>query len=90
MTSIHLRISTKTFGNLSCFSNRSTCNAMPFVEGLETPYLLTLGAFVLLVIIPWLYYRLLPRPILGIPYDKRSSTKLFGDIPDVCNLENVK
>jgi len=37
----------------------------------------------LLVIIPWLYYRLLPKPLSGIPHDARSGKRLLGDIPDV-------
>ncbi|KAF1948160.1 cytochrome P450 [Byssothecium circinans] len=38
--------------------------------------------FVLLVAILWLYYRLLPKPISGIPFDTRSTKRLLGDIPD--------
>ncbi|PSN60129.1 cytochrome P450 [Corynespora cassiicola Philippines] len=48
------------------------------------PSSLTLGTvgFILLITLPWLYFRLLPKPIPGIPYNASSAKKLLGDIPD--------
>jgi len=34
----------------------------------------------------WLYRQLLPKPIPGIPYNKRSAKRILGDIPDVSPL----
>ncbi|KAH7408175.1 cytochrome P450 [Phaeosphaeria sp. MPI-PUGE-AT-0046c] len=43
-----------------------------------------MGAFiiVLCLAVTWLYYRLLPKPIDGIPYKSKSKNKFLGDIAD--------
>jgi hypothetical protein len=39
-----------------------------------------------LFVTTWLLYRwLLPKPIVGIPYNKSATKSIFGDIPDMLN-----
>ena len=48
-----------------------------------SPYSLGLAAFVLLAVTVLAYRALLPRPIPGIPYKKKSAKRILGDAPDV-------
>ena len=47
------------------------------------PYTLGLAALVLVSVTVLAYRALLPQPIPGIPYKKKSARRILGDAPDV-------
>jgi len=50
---------------------------MPVLSAVAAPF-----ACIVLLTVFLLYRRALPKPIPGIPYDKRSANRLLGDVPD--------
>lgn len=50
----------------------------------QQPLFLYGAAFVVLVTI--LYYRLLPKPLPGIPYNEESARRVMGDVPEFLAL----
>ncbi|RKL30751.1 hypothetical protein BFJ72_g11316 [Fusarium proliferatum] len=53
-----------------------------FTYGIEVPSsIIALTAVV--IVLALIYFAALPKPIPGIPYNRRSATRLFGDIPEL-------
>lgn len=52
------------------------------------PTIYNVGAWpsVVLLVIIWLYRRMLPKPIPGIPYNEAAAKHILGDIPAVCQV----
>lgn len=44
---------------------------------------LALGQLLIAVLVRYVYYLLLPKPIPGVPYNERAAKRILGDIPDM-------
>lgn len=66
--------------SLSSFEHQTiTVNMMTSLTSLSSPTLALLAGIIATAIYG-LWWSLLPKPILGIPYNKASANRVFGDV----------